>query len=204
MLLSVHPDNPSSRKIRQVVEVLTSGGVIIYPTDTVYALGCDILQNKAVERICRIRGLNPRKVNLSIICQNISQLSDYAQQLDNQVFKLLKRNSPGPFTFIFKSSHLLPKLLKNKRKTIGIRIPDHPIPQAIIQTLDRPILSISLKSEDEVVEYFTDPTEIYEDYAKLVDLVIDGGIGGNIPSTIVDCSVDPFIIQRDGVLPLQF
>ena len=198
MLLKIHPENPAERKISRAVEVLTSGGVIIYPTDTVYALGCDILQTKAIERICRIRSLNPSKVNLTIICKDISQLAQYTQQLDNQLFKLLKRNLPGPFTFILPASNKLPKLLKNKRKTIGVRIPDHLIARSIIAHLERPILSISLKSDDEIVEYFTEASEIHDDFKQLVDLVIDGGVGGNVPSTIVNCCVEPFEIIRQG------
>ncbi|MEM9821653.1 MAG: L-threonylcarbamoyladenylate synthase [Bacteroidota bacterium] len=202
MLLNIHPKNPAERKIRRVVEALTSGGVIIYPTDTVYALGCDILQPKAIERICRIRALNPAKVNMTIVCQHISQLAQHTQQLDNQLFKMLKRNLPGPFTFILPASGKLPKLLKNKRKKIGIRIPDHPIPQAIVAALDRPMLSISLKSDDEIIEYFTDPSEIHDDFGRLVDLVIDGGVGGNVPSAIVNCCVSPYEIIRQGRLEL--
>lgn len=198
MLLKINSDNPDTRKVDRVVQLLQDGGVIIYPTDTVYGLGCDIFQKKAVERICRLRGLNPQKANLTIICQSISQLSEYTQQIDNSVFKLLKRNLPGPFTFIFKSSRKLPKSLDNRRKTLGLRIPDNTIAQSIIEKLGNPILSISLKSEDEIREYVTDPYEIHEDFEKLVDIVIDGGMGDNAPSTVIDLSKGEIDIIRAG------
>ena len=198
MLLKIHPENPSERKIKQVVDVLEKGGVIIYPTDTVYGLGCDIFNRKAVEKICQLRQLNPLKANLTFICENISQLAEYSAQLDTELFRLLKRNLPGQFTFILKGNNKIPKLFKNRKKTIGVRIPENAISQAIISNLGRPILSISLKSDDEILEYFTDPEEIYPDFKKLVDLVIDGGIGDNVPSTVVDCTSDEAIIIRQG------
>ncbi len=198
MLLEINPENPDNRKIDQVVELLKDGGVIIYPTDTIYGLGCDIFQRKAVERICRLRNLNPQKANLTIICKDISQLSEYTQQIDNSHFKLLKRNLPGPFTFILKSSRKLPKSLDNRRKTLGLRIPDNNIAQAVIEKLGNPILSISLKSDDEIREYFTDPYEIHEDYEKQVDIVIDGGMGDNSPSTVVNLSEGDIEIIRAG------
>ena len=198
-MLSIHPDNPEGRKIRQVVETLERGGVIIYPTDTVYGLGCDIMNAKAVEKICRIRGLDARKANLTFICQNIGQLAIYTLPIGNQVFKMLKRNLPGPFTFILPAGNAVPKVLKNRRKTIGVRIPDNKIAQAILEELGRPILSISLKAEDEILEYLTDPIDIEADLGKQVDLVIDGGIGGNQPSTVVDCTQGEIQIIREGV-----
>ena len=199
MLLNINSDNPSSRKINQVVELLKGGGVIIYPTDTIYGLGCDIFNKKAVERICRLRNLNPQKANLTIICKSISQLSEYTAQIDNRMFKLLKRNLPGPFTFILKSSRKLPKSFDNRRKTLGIRIPDNSICQAIIEKLGNPVLSISLKSDDEVTEYLTDPYVIHEDFENLVDIVIDGGIGSNVPSTVVDISEGTAEVLREGL-----
>ncbi len=202
MLLKINPENPEGRKIRQAVEVLDNGGVIIYPTDTVYALGCDINNNKAVDRICKLRGLDPVKAHLSFICKDISQVAEYAQQIDNQVFRLMKKHLPGPFTFVLNSNNQVPKMFKNRKRTIGVRVPDNNICIAIVEELGRPILTASLKSEDEILEYFTDPIDIYEDYKKLVDLVIDGGIGGNIPSTVVDCTgAEPLIIREGtGVL----
>ncbi len=198
MLLEVNNENPDNRKINQIVDLLKEGGVIIYPTDTIYGLGCDIFNKKAVERICRIRKLNPQKANLTIICKDISQLSEYTQQIDNRIFKLLKRNLPGPFTFILRSSRKLPKALDNRRKTLGLRIPDNNIAQSIIEKLGNPILSISLKSDDQITEYFTDPYEIHEDFEKLVDIVIDGGVGNNVPSTVVDVSNGEVEVLRAG------
>ncbi|MBX2876258.1 MAG: threonylcarbamoyl-AMP synthase [Saprospiraceae bacterium] len=198
MLLKINPDNPEGRKIKQVVDILQNGGVIIYPTDTVYGLGCDIFNPKAVERICRLRGLKPEKAMLSFICKDISQIAEYAFQIDNDVFKTLKRNLPGPFTFVLKSNNQVPKLFKNRKRSIGVRIPDNGIAQAIVQELGRPILSLSLKSDDEVLEYFTDPIDIFDDFKKLTDVVIDGGIGTNVPSTVVDCMGDEMVILRQG------
>lgn len=204
MLLSINKENPESRKISRVVEVLERGGVIIYPTDTVYGLGCDIFQVKSIEKICRIRGMDVSKANLTIICKDISQLSQYTKHIDNAIFKVLKKNSPGPFTFVLKSGNEIPKIFKNRRKTIGIRIPDNNIAQSIIEQLGHPILSISLKSDDEIREYFTDPSEIHDDYEKLVDLVIDGGIGKNVPSAVIDCSDGSINILREGGLELEY
>lgn len=198
MLLRINPDNPEGRKIKQVAETLSKGGVIIYPTDTVYGLGCDIFNPKAVERICRLRGLKPEKAMLSFICKDISQIAEYAFQIDNDVFKALKRNLPGPFTFVLKSNNQVPKLFKNRKRSIGVRIPDNNIAQGIVQELGRPILSLSLKSDDEILEYFTDPIDIYDDFKKLVDIVIDGGVGANVPSTVVDCMSDDMFIIRQG------
>lgn len=204
MLLEIHPQNPESRKVQQVVKTLERGGVIIYPTDTVYALGCDILNQKAVQQICRIRGLDPKKANLTFICSDISQLASYANQLDKDIFKTIKKNTPGPFTFILKANKQVPKVLQNKRKTIGVRIPDNQIALDIIEALDRPILSISLKNDDEILEYFTNASEIYDDFQKQVAIVIDGGVGQNVPSTVVDCTGSEPEIIREGVEPLRF
>ncbi len=204
MLISINPDNPQDRNIQEVVKVLEKGGVIIYPTDTIYGLGCDIQNHKAVERICRLRGLKREKANLTFICRDIQQLASYTHQIDNAIFRLLRRNLPGAFTFILKAGKSLPKLLKNKRKSIGVRVPDNRIAQAIIEALDRPILSISLKSEDEITEYLTDPSEIHDQYHKLVDLVIDGGMGKNVPSTVVDCTSGEAEIIRQGIGELEF
>lgn len=197
MLLSINPTHPEGRKIQQVIDILQNGGVMIYPTDTVYGLGCDILQPKAIEKVCRIRGLKPEKAALSMICKDISQVSEYAQQIDNVVFRLLKKHLPGPFTFILNSSNQVPKLFKNKKRTIGVRIPNHAIPLHLVEQLQRPILSLSLKSDDEILTYFTDPLDIYDDFKKRVDVVIDGGVGGNTPSTVVDCTqISPEIIRQ--------
>ncbi len=199
MLLKINPDNPEGRKIKQVVESLQEGGIIIYPTDTVYGLGCDIFNPKAVEKICRLRGLKPEKAMLSFICEDISQIADYAYQIDNEVFKVLKKNLPGPFTFVLRANNTVPKLFKNRKRTIGVRIPENNIARNIVKELGRPILSISLKSDDEILEYFTDPIDIFDDFKKLVDIVIDGGIGNNNPSTVVDCTGDDLEVIRQGV-----
>jgi tRNA threonylcarbamoyl adenosine modification protein (Sua5/YciO/YrdC/YwlC family) len=188
MYLSIHPDSPEPRKIKQVVERLQDGGVIIYPTDTVYGIGCDITNHKAVERVCRLRRLDPEKAMLAMICKDMSQVSEYAAQLDNYMFRLLKQYLPGPYTFILKANNDVPKLFKNRKKTIGIRIPENKIIQALVEELGRPILTTSLKSDDEILEYFTDPLDIYNDFENLVDVVIDGGNCGNVPSTLIDCS----------------
>lgn len=198
MLLRINPDNPEGRKIRQVVQTLQKGGIIIYPTDTVYGLGCDIHNQHAVERICRIRKLDPKKAMLSIICKDISQISEFASQIDKEIFKLLKKNLPGPFTFVLNSNSQVPKLFKNRKKTIGVRVPENAIVQEIIEQLGHPILTTSLKSDDEILEYFTDPMDIFDDFKKLVDVVIDGGVGNNVPSTVVDCTDADFEILREG------
>lgn len=204
MLLRINPENPEGRKISQVVDSLQNGGVIIYPTDTVYGLGCDINDQKAVEKICRLRGLDPKKAMLSIVCKDISQVSEFASQIDNSTFKLMKRSLPGPFTFVLKAGSNVPKLFKNRKRTIGIRIPDNRIVLDIVEALGHPILTTSLKSDDEILEYFTDPIDIYEDFKKLVDIVIDGGVGGNVPSTVVDCTDAMPALIREGAGALEF
>lgn len=202
MLLKINPDNPEGRKIQQVVEHLKNGGIIIYPTDTVYGLGCDIEHKKAIDRICKLRGLDPKKANLAMICEDLSQVSNYTQQIDNSIFRMLKKNLPGPFTFILPAANSVPKLFKNRKKTIGIRIPDHQVTAAIVEALGRPIMTTSLKSDDEILEYFTDPTDIYEDFKKLVDVVIDSGPGGNVPSSVIDCTQAEPTIIREGAAEL--
>lgn len=202
MLLKINPDNPEGRKIQQVVEHLLAGGVIIYPTDTVYGLGCDIENQQAIDRVCKLRGLDPKKANLAMICEDISHASNYTQQIDNATFRLLKKNLPGPFTFILPAANSVPKLFKNRKKTIGIRVPDHNVTAAIVAALGRPIMTTSLKSDDEILEYFTDPEDIYEDFKKLVDVVIDSGPGGNVASTVIDCTGPAPAIIREGAAEL--
>ncbi len=199
MLLKIHPENPEGRKIDQVVECLENGGIIIYPTDTVYGLGCDIFNPKAVDRICKLRKLDPKKAMLSFICTDISQIAQFTQPIDNTIFKILKRNLPGPFTFVLNSNNKVPKLFKNKKRTIGVRVPDHKVPLAITQQLGRPILTTSLKSDDEILEYFTNPVDFFEDFNKLVDIIIDSGPGRNVPSTVVDCTTEKPELIRKGV-----
>ncbi len=199
MLLKINPDNPEGRKIKQVIESLQKNGVIVYPTDSVYGLGCDIFSRKAVDTICRLRGINPAKARLTFICKDLKQVAEYAHQLDNHTFKLLKKNIPGPFTFILRSNNKVPKLFKNRKRTIGVRIPSNPIALTILEELGHPILSLSLRSSDEIAEYYTDPYDIFEEYNKRVDIIIDGGPGKNKPSTIVDCTGDESEIVRQGI-----
>ncbi|HEX4877497.1 MAG TPA: L-threonylcarbamoyladenylate synthase [Chitinophagaceae bacterium] len=197
MILHIHPKDPQPRLIKQVVAQLLEGGIIIYPTDTVYGLGCDIMQQKAVEKICRIKGVDPRKAQLSFVCSDLSHLSEYAKPLSNPVYRLLKEHLPGPYTFILPASKLVPKILQSKKDTIGLRVPDNRIAQAIIEELGRPILSASLPGE--MVEDYTDPEVMFENFHNQVDFVIDGGIGGMIPSTVVDCTGDEPVVTRKGL-----
>lgn len=196
MLIHIHPDNPQSRLIRQVVDVLKGGGIIIYPTDTIYGLGCDIFQHKSVERICRIKGVDPQKAQLSFVCYDLSDLSTYAKQLGTPVYRTLKGYLPGPYTFILEASKEVPRILKSKRDTVGIRIPDNAIARAIVQELGHPILSASLPGE--FVEEYTDPDAMHDKFEKLVDIVIDGGIGGMVPSTIIDYTSGDAALVREG------
>jgi tRNA threonylcarbamoyl adenosine modification protein (Sua5/YciO/YrdC/YwlC family) len=198
MLLKLYSDNPNHREFRQIINVLKNGGIIIYPTDTVYAIGCDINNNKAIQKIAMLKGIHPDKANFSLICNNLSSLAEYAK-VDNPTFKMMKKNLPGAFTFILPASSSVPKLFRNKKKTIGIRVPDHFIPLRIVEELGNPILTTSIHDPDEVIEYTTDPELIQEKYKKVVDLVIDGGYGNNTASTIVDCTNDSFEIIRPGI-----
>ncbi|WP_291857847.1 L-threonylcarbamoyladenylate synthase [Marinilabilia sp.] len=205
MLVKIYPENPNPREIQKVVDVLRSGGIVIYPTDTVYGMGCDINNIKALEKIARIKGINPKKDHLSFICHDLSHLSDYTKPLGSATFKLVKKNLPGPFTFILQANNSVPKFFKSNKKTIGLRIPDNPIIIEIIKELGNPILSTSIKDDDEILEYTTDPELIHEKYQNLVDIVIDGGNGGNEGSTIVDCTSDEeFEILRQGKGELEF
>lgn len=204
MILDIHPDNPQGRKIEQVVDALKKDGVIIYPTDTIYGLGCSIMSKKGVERICKIRGLDPKKAQLSFICESISQISNYAAYIDTEVFRLMKRLLPGPYTFILQSNNKTPKLIQSRRSTIGVRIPDNNIPLEIVRQLGHPILTTSLKNDDEILEYHTEVEDFAPDFEKQVDLIIDGGPGGNIGSTIIDCTVRPPELIREGAGDLEF
>ncbi|WP_396171214.1 L-threonylcarbamoyladenylate synthase [Flavobacterium sp.] len=195
--LKIYEDNPNEAAIKKVVEVLKNGGVIIYPTDTVYGLGCDITNTKALERVAKLKGIKLEKANLSFICYNLSHISDYVKQIDTATFKLLKRALPGPYTFILPGNNDLPKVFKNK-KTVGIRVPDNSIIRAIIKELGNPIISTSIHDEDEIIEYSTDPELIFEKWQNKVDMVIDGGYGDNIPSTIIDLSGNEPEVIREG------
>jgi tRNA threonylcarbamoyl adenosine modification protein (Sua5/YciO/YrdC/YwlC family) len=199
MLIRIYPENPNQRHIRQVVDLLEAGGIIIYPTDTVYAIGCDIKADKSIESISRLKGLNPENPDLSIIFRDMSQLSEYTIIRDNNIFRLLKRNLPGPFTFIVKANNQIPKMFKNKKKTVGIRIPDNRIALELVRELGRPIITTSVHDQDEVIEYTTDPELIHEKYRDFADIVIDGGYGRNEASTIVDCTGDEITIIRQGL-----
>ena len=197
MLLTIHPQDPQDRLIKKVAEVLRAGGVIIYPTDTIYGFGCDIFQPKAIERICRIKGIDPQKANLSFVCSDLSDLSKYAKSISTPQYRFIKNLIPGPFTFILPASKEVPKILKSKKDTIGLRVPDHKITHAIAAELGHPILSSSLPGD--MVEEYTDPEYIHEKFEKLVDLVIDGGIGGMEYSTIVDMTDEEPVVTRQGI-----
>jgi|KBSMisStandDraft_5_1062788.scaffolds.fasta_scaffold30020_3 tRNA threonylcarbamoyl adenosine modification protein (Sua5/YciO/YrdC/YwlC family) len=196
MLLHVHPDNPNPRHIKTIVECLQEGGVIIYPTDTIYGLGCDIFQHKAIERISKIKNVHPEKAQLSFICYDLSDLSHYTKSISTPLYRLLKSYLPGAYTFILPASKEVPRILKSKKNTIGLRVPDNNIARTIVHELGHPILSASLPGE--MVEEYTDPDLIYENFKSLVDIVIDGGIGSMIPSTVIDCTQEPYEVIRIG------
>lgn len=198
-LIKIHPVNPEPRKIKHAVQILQNDGVIIYPTDTVYGIGCDLLNRRAVERLCKIQDVKPQKLNLSFICSDLSHISEFVRRIETPEFKILKRALPGPYTFIFESSSLVPKILGVNKKTVGIRIPQHTIPLDIVKMLGNPLISSSVKNDDEIKEYTTDPEEIWQDFKHVVDLVIDGGSGGNIPSTIIDFTTGEAVVTREGL-----
>ena len=197
MIIDIHPINPQSRNITQVAEILKKGGIIAYPSDTVYALGCDFANQKAVEKICALRGVDPVKANLTFFCDSIKTLAGYAAPIANDVFKLIKRNTPGPFTFILKSNNSVPKLFKNKKRTIGARIPDNPFMLDLIQELGNPLMSMSLKPTDSP-DFFADFDTIVKEYEKQVEAIIRTGIVPNEPSAIVDCTGDEALLEREG------
>jgi tRNA threonylcarbamoyl adenosine modification protein (Sua5/YciO/YrdC/YwlC family) len=196
MLLHIHPEDPQPRLIKQVVECLKDGGVIVYPTDTIYGLGCDIMQHKAIEKICKIKNVDPQKAQLSFICRDLSHLSDYTKSIGTPLYRMLKTYLPGPYTFILPASKQVPKILQSKKSTIGLRVPDNNICRHILTELGNPILSASLPGE--TVEEYTDPEIIHENFEQLVDFVIDGGIGGTTPSTVVDCTGSEWTVIRQG------
>lgn len=200
MILNIHPQDPEIRKIDQVVSCLEKNGVIIYPTDSVYAIACDIRNPKAIEKLCNIRKIDARDALFSLACMDMSQASFFISPISNSVFRAIKKNIPGSFTFILPSSSAIPKLFEKKRKTIGIRFPDNPIALAILNKLGSPLLTTSLHDEkDDFLEYYIDPEDIKTDFQYKVDLIIDGGLGGNIPSTLVNCSDEEINILRHGI-----
>ncbi len=198
MLLKIHPDNPGERHIKIILECLKDGGVIIYPTDTVYGLGCDITKIRAVDRIAQIKGIRRQKANFSFICHNLSHLSDYTHPIPNPVYKIMRRALPGPFTFILNASNNVPHFFQSKKKTVGIRVPGHKVPVQIVEKLGNPIMTTSIHGEDEFTDYLTDPELIYDKFQKVVDIVIDSGHSGNIPSTVIDCTGDEPLLVRQG------
>lgn len=210
-LLEINPENPQERKIQQAVDVLRSGGLIIYPTDTVYGIGCDLFNAKALEKVMRVKAQRapengqqrPGKMNLSFICYDLSEISQYARHIDNDIFKLMKKSLPGPYTFILESSAKVPKLLNVKKKQVGVRVPDHAIPRQIVKLMGNPLVTASIRDEDEVIEYSTDPSLIRERFEGLVDLVIDGGSGGNVASTVIDCTGFEPTVVREGAGSLE-
>jgi len=199
MLLRINPEKPNQKEIDQVVTCLRDGGVIIYPTDTVYGMGCDIHKQRAVERVCKIKGINPEKANFSFVCADLSHLSDFTRPIDTHTFKLMKKALPGPFTFVLEANNNVPKLFHSKKKTVGIRVPDNKICIEIVKHLGNPIMSTSVHDDDEIMEYTTDPEVIHEKYKNLVDIVIAGGYGNNEASTVVDCTNGEYTILRQGM-----
>ena len=203
MIIKAYPENPNPKVIAQIAEVIADGGVVVYPTDTVYSFGCSICHPKAIERIARIKSVDPEKYKFSFVFDSISHITQYTRSVDNQVFKMMKKNLPGAFTFILETGNELPKSIRKKRKTIGARIPDNNIPLEIVKLLNEPIISTSVYDEDELIEYTTDPELIHEKYGDLVDLVVDGGYGNVEASTIIDCSNGGIEILRQGLGELQ-
>jgi len=204
MFIKIYNENPNPKYIRMVVDELEKGGIAIYPTDTVYAMGCDIKASKAIEKIARYKGMNPDNPDMSFIFQNMSQLSEYTIIHDNNVFRLLKRNLPGPFTFIVPANKQIPGMFRNKKKTVGIRIPDNNIVLTLVKELGRPLMTTSILDSDEFIEYTTDPELIYEKYCDFADIVVDGGYGFNEPSTIVDCTSGEITVLRQGLGNLEW
>lgn len=203
MLIRIYNENPEPKKIRQVADILGEGGIIIYPTDTVYAMGCSLTARKSIEKIARFKGMNPDNPELSVIFHDMSQLSEYTIIHDNTLFRLLKRNLPGPFTFIVRANNQIPKLFMGKKKTIGIRIPDNTITLELVRESGKPLITTSIHDPDEVIEYTTDPELIHEKYRDFVDAVVDGGYGNNEASTIVDCTGDEITVVRQGLGVLE-
>jgi tRNA threonylcarbamoyl adenosine modification protein (Sua5/YciO/YrdC/YwlC family) len=198
-LLKIHPLNPEGRKIQHAVDVIKGGGIVIYPTDTIYGIGCDLMNRKSIEKLCQVMNIKPQKLDLSFICNDLSHISEYVKRIDTPVFKILKKALPGPYTFILESSTKVPRILDINKKTVGIRIPDHAIPRSIVALLGNPLITSSIKDDDVIKEYTTDPEEIFEDFKHSVDLVIDGGPGNNVPSSVIDCTGGQIVVLRAGL-----
>ena len=199
IFFKLYQENPEQKKIDKIVDILNNNGVIIYPTDTVYGIGCSILSRSAIDRVARFKGMKPGKERFSLIFDSLSQISEYAKNIHTPVFKVMKKALPGPYTFILDSSNKLPKLLNSAKKTVGVRVPDHNIPRSLVQNLGVPIITTSIRDEDEIVEYSTDPELIYEKFSPTVDAIIDGGYGNNVPSSVIDCTGEDFEIIREGL-----
>lgn len=198
MLLTIHPDNPDPKKIARVIECLRDGGVIVYPTDTIYSIGCSIHSKKAIERVAKLKDIKPEKADFSIVCYDLSHIAEYAR-VSNANYKLMRKSLPGPFTFILPASGQIPKVFRSRKSTIGIRVPDNNIAREIVNELGNPIIATSVHDDDEILEYITDPTLIEERYGQQIDLVIDGGYGENEASTILDCTGDEPELVRQGI-----
>lgn len=203
MLVHIHPENPDPRRVKQVVECLLGGGVIIYPTDSVYSIGCDLNQPKAIERVARIKGIAMKDANFSLVCRDLSHLSEFCQPFETSVYKLMRRALPGPYTFILNANNNVPKIFKNKKKTIGIRVPDHVVALALVSALGSPMIATSVKDDDEVLEYTTDPELIHERYKDQVDMVVAGGLGNIHASTVFDCTSGVPELVREGRGPIE-
>lgn len=201
--IRLYEENPDPKRIQQIAAILRDGGIVIYPTDTVYGLGCDITNQRAIEKIAKIKGINPKKHNFSFICADLGDIAHYTRVITKPVFKMMKKAFPGPFTFILEANSTVPKILHSKKKTIGIRVPAHNVPRMLVEELGQPILTTSIHDEDEVVEYSTDPELIFEKYQNLVDVVIDGGYGQNVASTVLDCTGDELVLLREGLGELE-
>jgi tRNA threonylcarbamoyl adenosine modification protein (Sua5/YciO/YrdC/YwlC family) len=198
MLLKIHPENPSERQLKIVVDCLRQGGVVIYPSDTVYGMGCDIMNIRAVDRVAQIKGIKREKANFSFVCSDLSQLSGYSKPIPNHTYKVMRKALPGPFTFILDANSEVPHFFQSRKRTVGIRIPDHKVPIQIVELLGHPIMTTSIHADDEIIDYLTDPELIHEKFHKLVDIVIDSGHCGNVPSTVVDCTSGEMVIVRYG------
>lgn len=202
-LLRIYSENPEQKKIRKVSEAMKDGAVVIYPTDTVYALGCDLYNQKALDRIAKLKSYNSQKPIFSIICQDISQVSQYTKVIPNEIFKILKKALPGPYTFVLEANNKIPKALNQNRKTIGVRVPENDVCLSLVRELGNPMITTSIKDDDAIVEYITDPQMIYEHFNNKVDFVIDGGISGNVPSSVIDCTSGEPLLERKGLGSLE-